>query len=100
MPQQPRRSSRRGTSPQAPHMDARLAQRLAQKKKRLDSFRPLPQVTLRRLHEDLRVMLTYHSNAIEGNSLTLRETQLVIDYGARLSISVASLGEWRGRRAV
>lgn len=68
-------------SPEKPRIDARLAQRLAQKKKRLDDFRPLPQMTLRRLHEDLRVMLTYHSNAIEGNSLTLRETQLVIDYG-------------------
>jgi Fic family protein len=33
------------------------------------------------LHEDLRIRLTYHSNAIEGNTLTLRETQLVIEEG-------------------
>src|SRR5215472_7830771 len=64
-----------------PHMDARLAERISRKKAQLDSYRPLPPNTVRRLNEDLRVFLTYHSNAIEGNSLTLRETQLVIDYG-------------------
>ncbi len=25
--------------------------------------------------------MTYHSNTIEGNTLSLRETQMVIDYG-------------------
>lgn len=29
--------------------------------------------------EALRVELTYHSNAIEGNTLTLRETQLILE---------------------
>ncbi len=62
-------------------IDPRLAERLAQKKSLLDSYRPLPQDTVRRLNEDLRVFLTYHSNAIEGNTLTLRETQMVIEYG-------------------
>jgi len=28
-----------------------------------------------------QVMLTYHSNAIEGNTLTLAETQMVLEYG-------------------
>ena len=64
-----------------PRMDTRLAERLARKKALLDGYRPLPRDTLRRLNEDLRVFLTYHSNAIEGNSLTLRETQMVVDYG-------------------
>ena len=50
----------------------------------LDSYRPLPQDTVRRLNEDLRVFLTYHSNAIEGNTLTLRETQMVIEYGVTI----------------
>jgi len=36
---------------------------------------------VRRLNDDLRIFLTYHSNAIEGNTLTLHETQMVIDYG-------------------
>src|SRR5215469_15595549 len=64
-----------------PKMDARLYKRIAEKKSQLDNHRPLSPDTVRRLNEDLRVFLTYHSNAIEGNSLTLRETQLVIDYG-------------------
>src|SRR5438270_13427940 len=62
-------------------MDARLAERVRRKKAQLDRYRPLPRDTVRRLNEDLRVFLTYHSNAIEGNSLSLQETQMVIDYG-------------------
>ena len=64
-----------------PRMDPRLTERLRRKKTELDSYRPLPRDTVRRLNEDLRVFLTYHSNAIEGNSLSLHETQMVIDYG-------------------
>ena len=67
--------------PNDPHMDPRLVERISRKKAQLDNYRPLPSDTVRRLHEDLRVFLTYHSNAIEGNSLTLQETQMVIDYG-------------------
>ncbi len=67
--------------PDRPHMDPRLAERIKRKKAQLDSYRPLPNDTVRRLNDDLRVFLTYHSNAIEGNSLSLRETQMVIDYG-------------------
>ena len=49
-----------------PHMDPRLAERIKRKKEQLDLYRPLPRDTVRRLNEDLRVFLTYHSNAIEG----------------------------------
>ncbi len=63
------------------HMDPRLAERLQRKKAVLDTYRPLPRDTVRRLNDDLKVFLTYHSNAIEGNSLSLYETQMVIDYG-------------------
>ena len=52
-----------------------------QKKKRLDAYRPLPPFTVERLHEDLRVLLTYHFNAIEGNTLSLTVTQMVLAYG-------------------
>lgn len=62
-------------------MEPRLAERIKRKKAELDGYRPLPRDTVRRLNDDLRVFLTYHSNAIEGNSLTLQETQMVIDYG-------------------
>ena len=64
-----------------PRMDTRLARRVQRKKAELDRYRPLPADTVRRLNDDLRVFLTYHSNAIEGNTLTLQETQMVIDYG-------------------
>lgn len=64
-----------------PRLDPRLAHRLSAKKAQLDSYRPLSSSVLRRLQESLRLLLTYHSNAIEGNTLTLRETQLVIEEG-------------------
>lgn len=64
-----------------PRLDPRLAQRLDAKKALLDARRPLPPATLRRLYDDLKILLTYHSNAIEGNTLSLRETQLVIEHG-------------------
>src|SRR5579871_2468409 len=41
---------------------------------RRDAGRTIPNVL-----EAHRIALTYHSNAIEGNTLTLRETQLVIE---------------------
>jgi Fic family protein len=62
-------------------LDPRLQTRLEQKKARLDLHRPLTPAITRRLHEDLRIRLTYHSNAIEGNTLSLRETQVVIEEG-------------------
>jgi Fic family protein len=64
-----------------PKMDTRVARRLIQKKKKLDAYRPMPSFTVQRLHQDLRLMLTYHSNAIEGNTLSLAETQMVLEYG-------------------
>jgi len=64
-----------------PRLDKRLAERLSRKKTTLDSYRPFrPEIT-QRLHEDVRIRLTYHSNALEGNTLTLRETQIVIEEG-------------------
>jgi Fic family protein len=62
-------------------MDPRLARRIAEKKAALDLQRPLPAPMVAKLYEDLRVRLTYHSNAIEGNTLDLSETQLVIAHG-------------------
>ena len=48
-------------------------------KSRLDALRPLPVSVVRNLHEDLVVRWTYHSNAIEGNTLTLQETKVVLE---------------------
>lgn len=67
--------------PQTPRMDARIARRLIQKKKQLDAYRPMESFTVQRLHQDLRLLETYHSNAIEGNTLSLHETEMVLEYG-------------------
>lgn len=66
-------------------LDPRLAARLAEKKARLDQLRPLPPAVVQRLADDMRVLLTYHSNAIEGNTLTLYETRMVIEEGVTIS---------------
>ena len=48
------------------------------KKKELDNRRPLTEGEIKRLNEEFTVEYTYNSNAIEGNTLTLRETDLVL----------------------
>lgn len=48
-------------------------------KKELDSRRPLTQGELQRLREEFLIEYTYNSNAIEGNTLTLQETALVLE---------------------
>lgn len=51
---------------------------IERKKKELDSKRPLTEGEVERLNEEFIVEYTYNSNAIEGNTLTLRETDLVL----------------------
>ncbi len=51
------------------------------KKARLDGMRPLSAAVLAQLQKHYDVELTYTSNAIEGNNLTLRETAEVIEHG-------------------
>ena len=48
-------------------------------KQKLDSFRPLQPEIVSNLHEDLVLRWTYHSNAIEGNTLTLKETKVALE---------------------
>lgn len=48
------------------------------KKAEMDGRRPLTEGELERLNEEFTVEYTYNSNAIEGNTLTLRETDLVL----------------------
>lgn len=48
-------------------------------KAELGKRRPLTQGELKRLQEEFLVEFTYNSNAIEGNTLTLRETALVLE---------------------
>lgn len=55
-----------------------LLTQIDRKKKELDARRPLTKGELERLNEEFVVEYTYNSNAIEGNTLTLRETDLVL----------------------
>lgn len=55
--------------------------RLTEKKQKLDGFRPLPSAIVTNLTEWFKVELTYTSNAIEGNTLTRKETALVVEEG-------------------
>lgn len=48
------------------------------KKNKLDSRRPLTEGEVERLTEEFVIEYTYNSNAIEGNTLTLRETDMVL----------------------
>ena len=50
----------------------------------LDSFRPLNPLVVKNLKEYYDVKFTYHSNAIEGNTLTERETSLVLEKGVTI----------------
>lgn len=61
--------------------NTRLLQRLDEKLARLQKHRPLAPSILARLREDLHIEMTYNSNAIEGNTLTLQETFLVLKEG-------------------
>lgn len=49
-----------------------------EKKALLDDCRPLTEGELERLNEEFIIEYTYNSNAIEGNALSLRETDLVL----------------------
>jgi Fic family protein len=54
---------------------------IAARKAELDRLRPLSGDALRQLQKHHDVELTYTSNAIEGNTLTYRETAEVIEHG-------------------
>ena len=63
------------------NIDERLLKKIEEKKRRLDSLRPLKEDVVKRILEDIRIRYTYHSDAIEGNTLTLQETKLVLERG-------------------
>ena len=55
-----------------------ILSQIDRKKAELDTRRPLTEGELERLNEEFTVEYTYNSNAIEGNTLSLRETDLVL----------------------
>ena len=68
-----------------------LIDRLYEKKAKIDSSRPLPNSALQRIKTDLSLEWTYNSNSIEGNTLNLQETQMVLQEG--MTIKGKSLRE-------
>lgn len=50
-------------------------------KARLDSMRPLTGGKLKNVKDYYRIALTYTSNALEGNTLTLSETKVILEDG-------------------
>ena len=68
-----------------------LLQKIDSLKVELNNFRPLSAAQLQKLEEALFVDYTYESNRIEGNTLTLQETALVIQKG--ITVSGKSLRE-------
>jgi Fic family protein len=65
--------------------------RLYEKKQVLQTSRPLPPIALNKIKESLSIEWTYNSNSIEGNTMSLRETQMVLQEG--ITIKGKSLRE-------
>lgn len=56
-----------------------MFEEINKKKLLLDNKRPLPEHTVKSIREQLLLEWTYNSNAIEGNTLTLIETKVVLE---------------------
>lgn len=60
-------------------------QEIDELKLKIDTFRPLSSDILKQLQEYYRIGLTYASNALEGNTLDLAETKVVIEDGLTIN---------------
>ncbi len=65
--------------------------RLFSKRDIIKNHRPLPGIALQKIKESLSVEWTYNSNSIEGNTLNLNETHLILQEG--LTVHGKSLRE-------
>ncbi len=59
--------------------------RVDELKIRLGEMRPLNEAEIKKLRDEFIVENTYNSNAIEGNTLTLRETALILQAGITIA---------------
>jgi len=50
----------------------------------LKSKRPIDEITLKKIEENLKAKYIYNSNGIEGNTLSLMETNLIIEHGVTI----------------
>ena len=62
-------------------LNKRIQEFLRERLRQLNSERPLSSAVAQQLRERFEVEMTYNSNAIEGNTLTLKETYWVIQQG-------------------
>lgn len=58
-----------------------LLQRVTQQQDQIAQARPLPEATLRSLLDDFLIRFAHDTTALEGNTLTLHETQVVLEHG-------------------
>lgn len=72
-------------------LDNRVHDRVLEKKRRLDAHRPLSSSAVRKVQREMEIEYIFNSNAIEGNTIKLRETQLILERG--LTIRGKSLRE-------
>jgi Fic family protein len=72
-------------------VEVRLLKRLEIKKAQLDGLRPLPVAAVNRLRDEILIEWIYNSNAIEGSTITLQETRLILETG--LTVGGKSLRE-------
>lgn len=54
-------------------------------KAKLSTIRPLPNEAIKKIQDAIEIEYTYDSNRIEGNTLTLQETALVVNEGVTIS---------------
>src|SRR3972149_3329468 len=66
------------------YLSSIIRTRLEEKLAKLNKLRPLPKSAVQKLREKNQIEMTYNSNAIEGNSLTLKETFLIINEGVTI----------------
>lgn len=59
--------------------------RIDELRNKLKTMRPLNETELKRLRDEFMIENTYNSNAIEGNTLTLRETALILQEGVTIA---------------
>lgn len=62
-----------------------LLQEIDNLKNRLQKIRPLPMEALNKIKASFEMEYTFESNRIEGNTLTLQETALVVNEGVTIS---------------
>lgn len=76
--------SEKENSHKADTMNSKILQSILGKKRALDRYRPLPAAIVKKLEEEFFIAWTYNSNAIEGNTLTLQETEIVLNTGVTI----------------